>query len=146
MFHGMREEIAIAEHEILKLDHIAVAVRDLEEAIAYLRDTLGMETIHIEEVPGQKARIGFIPLGNTNLELVQPTEPASGLAKFIEQRGEGLHHICLEVRDILGSLKHCEEKGLALIDREPRVGAHNKRVAFLHPRSTKGILVELCQQ
>ena len=135
----------IAEHDSPRLDHIAIAVRNLEEAITYFRDALGLTTTHTEEVPGQGARVGFIPLGDTNLELVQPTSSDGGLARFVEQRGEGLHHICLEVQDIRESLRRFQEKRVPLIDREPRPGAHGKQVAFLHPKGGKGVLIELSQ-
>ena len=117
----------------------------MEESIIYFRDALGLITTHTEEVPNQGARVGFIPLGDTNLELVQPVSSDSGLARFIEQRGEGLHHICLEVEDILESLKSYQEKGVPLIDKQPRPGAHHKQVAFLHPKGGKGVLIELSQ-
>lgn len=135
----------IVENESPRLDHIALAVKDLEEARVYFRDTLGLTVTHTEEVPGQGARVGFIPLGDTNLELVQPTDPHSGLARFIEQRGEGLHHLCLEVKDIRESLRLFQEKGVPLIDKEPRPGARGKQVAFLHPKAGKGVLIELSQ-
>jgi methylmalonyl-CoA epimerase len=131
--------------QIEKLDHIAIAVKDLTEAIDFYQTTLGLPISGVEEIPDQKAKVAFIPLGETNLELVQPTSNDTGLANFVERTGGGLHHICIEVKDIKAALQSYREKGIVLIDKEPRMGAHNKAIAFLHPKSTKGILIELCQ-
>jgi methylmalonyl-CoA epimerase len=131
--------------EILGLDHIAIAVKDLTEAIDFFEKSIGLQVSHIEDVPGQKAKVGFISLGESTLELVQPTSQDTGLAKFLDRTGGGLHHICLEVRNIVGALKWYKDKGIELVDDQPRIGAHNKKIAFLHPKSTKGVLIELSQ-
>jgi len=131
--------------EILRLDHIAIAVKDLAGAIDLFQNLMGLQVSQIEDVPEQKAKVGFIPLGETKLELVQPTTQDTALAKFLDRTGGGLHHICLEVQNIVAALKWYKDKGIELIDTEPRTGAHNKKIAFLHPKSTKGVLIELCQ-
>jgi methylmalonyl-CoA epimerase len=131
--------------EISRLDHIAIAVKDLEEAIDFFQKSVGLQVSHIEDILDQKAKVGFIPLGETNLELVQPTSQDTGLAKFLDRTGGGLHHICLEVKNIVEALKLYKDSGIELIDDQPRTGAHNKKIAFLHPKSTKGVLIELCQ-
>jgi len=128
-----------------KVDHIAIAVKDLTEALRFYQDTLGLMVSEIEEIPDQKAKVAFISLGGTNLELVQPTTEDSGLSRFLERSGEGLHHICLAVKDIRQALREYKDRGLILIDEEPRVGAHKKLIAFLHPKTTRGVLLELCQ-
>jgi methylmalonyl-CoA/ethylmalonyl-CoA epimerase len=131
---------------ITKVDHIAIAVSDLDAALKTLKDCFGIEAEHVEEVPSQKVKVGFVPLGDTRLELVQPTAEDSSTAKFIASRGEGLHHIALGTDDVTSALKKVEESGARLIDKEPRPGAHGTRVGFVHPKSTFGAMIELVEQ
>lgn len=130
---------------INKVDHIAIAVADLDSALKTLKDCFGVEANHIEEVPSQKVKVGFIQLGDTRLELVQPTSEDSSTAKFIATRGEGLHHIALGTTDVAACLKQAAGAGARLIDSEPRPGAHGTKVAFVHPKSTFGTLIELVE-
>ena len=130
---------------IKKIDHIAVAVRDVEKAAKFYQEVLGLELGGVEEVEGMDVKVGFIPIGDTRIELVQPLDPTSGLAKFIEKKGEGIHHICYEVDDIQESLATYKERGARLIDETPRKGAHHSLVGFIHPKSTGGVLTELTQ-
>jgi len=120
-------------------------VKNMEGALAFYRDILGIQPSHIEDYPPDKLRTAFLPLGGSDIELMEPTSPESPVAKFLEKRGEGIHHISLEVDDIRAELKKLEARGVALIDQEPRRGAHST-VAFVHPRSTGGILIELSQK
>lgn len=128
-----------------KVDHIGVAVSGLEEAIDFYTKMLGKGPEHIEEVADQKVRAAFFAVGETNLELLFPTSPESPIAKHLEKRGPGIHHICLEVRDIDARLAELKAKGVKLVDEVPRMGAHGKRIAFVHPKSTGGVLVELSE-
>ncbi len=130
---------------IKKIDHIAVAVKDVEKAAEFYEKVLGLELGGIEEVEGMDVKVGFLPVGDTRIELVQPLDPASGLAKFIEKRGEGIHHICYEVENVEEALKTCKARGAQLIDEAPRKGAHNTLVGFIHPKSTGGVLTELTE-
>ena len=130
---------------IKKIDHIAIAVSDLDAALKTLKEAFGVEADHIEEVPSQKVKVGFVPLGDTRLELVQPTSEDSSTAKFIATRGEGLHHIALGTDDVAVALKTCAGSGARLIDAEPRPGAHGTKVGFVHPKSTFGTLIELVE-
>ena len=130
-----------------KVDHVAIAVPDLEEAISLYKNLLGKDPDHIEEVEDQKVRAAFFAIGETKLELLFPTDPASPISKFLEQkkgRG-GLHHICIEVDDLEGHLKKLKSQGVPLIDEEPKIGAHGKKVAFVHPKATNGVLIELSE-
>jgi methylmalonyl-CoA/ethylmalonyl-CoA epimerase len=128
-----------------KINHIGIAVKDLDEAIAFYRK-LGLEVEGTETVESQKVKVAFIPVGDTRIELLAATDDESPIAKFIEKRGEGIQHLAFSVSDILSELKNAESEGIRLIDKEPRVGAHNSKIAFLHPKSTNGVLVELCQE
>ena len=128
-----------------KIDHIAIVVRSIEEALKVYRDALGLPLAHVQEVPEQQVRIAFLPVGDCEIELVEPTAADSGVARFLEKRGEGLHHICFEVEDIEAALQDLAAKGVRLIDRQPRQGAIG-RVAFLHPKSAHGVLIELCER
>ncbi|MDH5691145.1 MAG: methylmalonyl-CoA epimerase [Candidatus Bathyarchaeota archaeon] len=131
---------------IKKINHIGVAVKDLNEAIKFYEENLGLEIEGIEEVKEQKVKVAFIPVGESRIELLQSTDPDGPVAKFIGKRGEGIHHISLEVDHIEDFLQKLKEKGVQLIDEKPRVGAHGMKVAFLHPRSAKGVLLELCEK
>lgn len=128
-----------------KISHIGIAVKSLEEAIPLYRDVYGLELEGIEEVPGEKVRVAFFPLGETRLELLEPTSPESPIAKFIEKRGEGIHHIAYEVDQLEEKLSQFKENGIQLIHEQPKPGAHNMLIAFAHPKATGGVLTEFCE-
>ena len=130
---------------IRKLDHIGIAVKDLAHAVETYTKGLGLTCDHEETVEDQQVRTAFLPVGDTHLELLESTSPGGPIGRFLEKRGEGIHHICLEVADIRASLEACRRAGMRLIDEEPRRGAHGKWVAFVHPGSTHGVLLELSQ-
>jgi methylmalonyl-CoA/ethylmalonyl-CoA epimerase len=127
-----------------KIDHIGVAVKSIEEALMFY-EALGVKPYHFEEVESQKVKTAFIKVGDTNIELLEATSETSPIAKFIEKKGEGIHHICYEVEDVAEELEKLKKEGIQLIDNEPKPGAHGKIVAFVHPKSTKGVLTELAQ-
>lgn len=129
--------------KITKINHIAILVSDLESPLNFWRDALGLELTQVEEIPSEQARIAFLPTGDSEIELVQPTTDDSGLARYLEKRGPGMHHICLEVDDIDGMLAQLKEKGIQLINEEAKVGSDGRRYAFVHPKSTSGVMVEL---
>ena len=134
------------------LDHIGIAVADLDQALAFYRDALGLEIEAPEDVASQRVRAHFIPLGNpaeqtgARLELLEATDPSSPIAKYLEKRGPGLHHITLRVDDIAAALARLKAHGVRLIDEAPRPGAHGALVAFIHPASAHGVLVELTER
>ncbi len=128
-----------------RLDHIGIAVGDLGEALAFYRDTLGLEIEAPEEVAAQLVRAHFIPVGEAALELLEATAPDSPIAKYVQKRGPGLHHITLRVDDIHEALRRLKARGARLIDEEPRHGAQGSLVAFIHPSAAHGVLVELKQ-
>jgi len=130
---------------IKKINHIAIAVNNLEEAARFYQTVMGLTLSGIEVVTAQKTKVGFFKIGEPNIELVQPAEPDSPLVKFLETKGQGIHHICLEVDDIEAEVKTFLEKGATMVDQKPRPGAHNTRVAFVHPKSSGGVLIELCE-
>jgi len=130
---------------IKKIDHIGIVVHDIEEARRVYEEALGLEVTHIQEVPEQQVRIAFLPVGESEVELVEPTTADSGVARFLEKRGEGIHHICFQVDDIEAALERLRAQGVILIDRRPRQGARG-RVAFVHPKSMHGVLVELVER
>jgi methylmalonyl-CoA/ethylmalonyl-CoA epimerase len=127
------------------LDHIGIAVKDLQPALAFYRDALGLEIEAPEEVPSQHVRAYFIPVGEPRLELLEATATESPIAKYIEKRGPGLHHITLRVPDLRAALAALKERGAQLIDEEPRPGTEGSLIAFVHPSATGGVLVELKQ-
>jgi methylmalonyl-CoA/ethylmalonyl-CoA epimerase len=127
------------------LDHIGIAVGDLGQALAFYRDALGLEIEPPEEVASQRVRAHFIPVGESTLELLEPTSPESPIARYTEKRGPGIHHIALRVDDIHAVVQRLKEHGIRLIDNEPRLGAEGALIAFVHPASTHGVLVELTQ-
>lgn len=131
---------------IKKIDHIGIAVNNLEEAIKIWRDSLGLVFAGIEVVETQKVKTAFFPVGEAMIELLEPTDQDSPIASFLEKRGQGIHHIAFYTDDIKGDLKKLSDAGIVLIDNLPRRGAHGKLIAFLHPKSTGGILIELCQK
>jgi methylmalonyl-CoA/ethylmalonyl-CoA epimerase len=128
-----------------RLDHIGIAVKDLERAVATYARGLGLEAVHRETVADQAVNTAFLPLGETRLELLESTSPDGPIGRFVARRGEGIHHLCFAVDDIRAALERCKAAGMVLIDQEPRVGAHDTWVAFVHPRSTHGVLIELSQ-
>jgi methylmalonyl-CoA/ethylmalonyl-CoA epimerase len=128
-----------------KINHIAIAVNNIEEAAKFYKNVLGLTLTGIEVVTAQKTKVGFFKIGESNIELVQPAEPDSPVAKFLETKGQGIHHICFEVDDIETEVKVFLEKGATMIDQKPRRGAHNTKVAFVHPKSSGGVLIELCE-
>ncbi len=127
------------------LDHVAIVVRDLEAAIRLYRDKLGLELTQVEEVPEQSVTTAIYGHGMGRVELISPTTKDSGVARYLEKRGEGLHHICLEVEDIEAAMAALREAGAPLIDQTPKPGAGGARVAFVHPKGTHGVLTELRQ-
>lgn len=116
-----------------------------EETVKFYESVLGLNLAGIEVVPAQKTKAGFLKIGDLNIELVQPSEKDSSLAKFLESKGQGIHHICFEVDDIEMTVKTFLEKGATMVDEKPRPGAHNTRVAFIHPKSSSGVLIEICE-
>ncbi|MEW5829453.1 MAG: methylmalonyl-CoA epimerase [Chloroflexota bacterium] len=130
---------------IKSINHVAVVVDDMERALSFWRDALGLDLHELRDVPAEKSQIAFLPLENSELELVVPTTGDSGIAKYLSKRGPGMHHICLEVDDIEAMLARLKSRGVRLINEEPRTGADGKRYAFIHPESASGVLVELYQ-
>ena len=130
----------------LRISHIAIAVADLETARKAFETLVGNKVELVEEVPDQKVRVGMLPVGESRLELAGPTDPSSTIATFIEKRGEGVHHICFEVDDIRAELARLKSAGFQLIDNQPRLGADGHLIAFIHPRTTGGVLVELSEK
>jgi methylmalonyl-CoA/ethylmalonyl-CoA epimerase len=128
---------------IKKIEHIGIAVKEIDEAIRAFRDLLGIPLGRTYESEYTKAKMAFFPLGESSLELIQPTDPASVMAKFLEKRGEGIHHICVGVENIEEALRLLEARGAELIDRKPRETQDQRRIAFVNPRSTNGVLIEL---
>ena len=128
------------------LDHIGIAVGDLGQALAFYRDALGLEVEPPEEVPSQGVRVHFVPVGEATIELIEPTSPDSPIARFIDTRGPGVHHVTLRVDDLCDVLARLRERGIRLIDQQPRAGAEGALIAFVHPASTHGVLVELKQR
>lgn len=130
--------------KINKVNHVAIAVADLDAALTFWRDALGLTLDHVEDVPSQKAAVAFMPIGDTEVELVKPTAEDTGVAKFIAERGGGMHHLCFEVDDIEGMLAQLKGKGVRLINETP-LELPGRKMAFIHPKSTNGVLVELYQ-
>lgn len=131
-----------------RIDHVAIIVHNIEQALGFYRDTLGIIPSEIKEVPTEQVRIAFLPMGGpggSEIELLEPTTPDSSLAKFLEKRGEGMHHICLEVDDIHAALQEMREKGAPVLDTQPRIAAEGRAI-FLHPKGTNGVLLELIEK
>jgi len=128
---------------IKRINHVALLVDDIEQALEFWRDVLGLELAHVEDAPDQGSIVAFLSTGDQEIELVKPTTESSGIARYLERRGPGLHHICLEVDDIQECLAQLKAAGVRLINPEPTVGTGGKLVAFIHPASTHGVLVEL---
>lgn len=133
-----------AEHRLGRIDHVALVVRDLDAALGFWRDLLGLPVAGTQAVPDDHVRIAFLPIGESRLELLEPTDQGTGVARFLASRGEGFHHICFEVPHLAGTLTRLAIEGVELIDSTPRRGAEGP-VAFLHPRSCHGLLVELIE-
>ena len=130
---------------VKSINHVAVVVDDMEKALFFWRDSLGMELHEMRDVLAEKSQVAFLPLAGSEVELVMPTNDDSGIAKYLAKRGPGMHHICLEVDDIVGMLAQLRTKGIRLINEEPRTSVDGKKYAFIHPESTSGVLVELYQ-
>lgn len=128
---------------IKRIDHIALIVENVQEALSLWQDMLGLDVRGIKDLPGEAAQVAFLPVGSSEVELVKPTTVDSGLAKYLEKYGPGMHHICLEVDDIHGMLDQLKEKGVRLVDETPKVGDDGKMYAFMHPKATFGVLIEL---
>jgi methylmalonyl-CoA/ethylmalonyl-CoA epimerase len=131
---------------ISNIEHIGIAVKNLEESIRYYENVLGLKCYRIEEVKDQKVKTAFFKIGDTKIELLEAVGNNGPISKFIEKRGEGVHHIAFAVKDIKQSLKEAKLSGIELINQEPETGAENLQVAFLHPKSTFGVLTEFCEQ
>lgn len=131
---------------VKKIDHIGIAVRDLNEAIKFYQEVLGLKVTEIEEVPDQKVRVAFLPTGDSEVELLESTSPDGPIARFIEKNGEGVQHIAFRVDNLEEKLAELKSKGVRLIDEKPRRGAGGAMIAFLHPKSTFGTLVEICER
>ena len=129
-----------------KIDHIGIAVDDIEESLAFYRDQLGLSVGGFEEVPEQKVKVAFMQIGESRIELLQSTTPDGPVAKFIEKRGQGIQHIAIGVDNIEKELESLKSKGARLIDEQPRIGAGGAKIAFVHPKSSSGVLLELCQR
>jgi methylmalonyl-CoA/ethylmalonyl-CoA epimerase len=129
-----------------KIDHLGIAVFSIEKALPFYQGPLGLTVIHEEIIPDQKVRAVFLQVGESTIELLEPTDAESPIARFIEKRGEGIHHVAYQVTDIRAKLKEAKEAGIRLIDEEPRAGGHGKLIAFLHPKDTHGVLTEYCQR
>jgi methylmalonyl-CoA epimerase len=127
------------------IDHVGIAVKSIDEAKKFWVDTLGLKLSHIEEMPEQKVRVAILKAGETTIELLEPTSPDSPVQRFIEKRGEGLHHLTLETDKLAERLQELKNANVALINEQPRTGAGGASIAFLHPKSAHGVLVELCE-
>jgi methylmalonyl-CoA/ethylmalonyl-CoA epimerase len=128
---------------IKRIDHVAIVIEDIEPSLSFWRDALGLHVAHIEDIPAEQSQIVFLPLGSSEIELVKPTTGDSGLARYLEKRGPGMHHICLEVDDIQAMMSQLKSKGIQMIQETPSVGLGGRKYAFIHPKSSFGVLVEL---
>jgi len=128
-----------------QIDHIAVVVQDMEAALKVYRDALGLPLARLEDVPAEGVKVAFLPMpeGDGEVELVQPTDEESGIARFLAKRGQGIHHICFRVDDIQAAMDHVTANGLQVIENEPRVGSQGQKYVFIHPKSAHGVLIEL---
>jgi methylmalonyl-CoA/ethylmalonyl-CoA epimerase len=129
--------------KVKRIDHIAILVEDLDEALSFWRDTLGVDLTFVEDLPEEHAKVAFLPVGESDVELIKPTTEDSGLAKYLAKHGPGLHHICLEVEDIEGILDELKEQSVQLINETPLTGSSGERYAFIHPKGAYGVLIEL---
>ena len=131
--------------KVKQINHVAIVVQDIDSSLSFWRDALGIEMHELRDVPAEKSKVAFLPIAGSEIELVQPTSDDSGIAKYLAKRGQGMHHVCLEVDDIDGMLAQLSAKGVRLINEQPRTAADGKRYAFVHPESAGGVLVELYQ-
>lgn len=129
----------------MKINHLGIATKGIKEALGFWSDALGLENVHTETVEDQKVRVAMLPIGESRIELLEPTSDDSPISKFLEKRGGGIHHIAVEVDDIEASLAKLKAQGMQLIDEKPRIGAEGCLVAFVHPSSANGVLLELVQ-
>ena len=130
---------------IIRINHIAILVNDIDEALGFWNKSLGLQLSHVEDVPDQESLVAFLPIGDAEVELVKPTSENSGVARYLKKRGAGMHHICFEVDDIDSCLQMLKDQDIRLINEEAIIGTGGKRIAFVHPESTHGVLVELYQ-
>lgn len=130
----------------MKIDHLGIATGGIDNALKFWEDALGLENVHVEEVEDQKVRVAMLPIGESRIELLEPTSEDSPISGFLEKRGGGIHHIAVEVADIRKALEKMKAEGMRLIDEEPRIGAEGCLIAFVHPKSTNGVLLELVQK
>lgn len=131
---------------VKKVDHIGIAVKNLEETLKFYEEVLGIKSVGTEIVEEQKVKVAFLPIEDTEIELLESTEEDGPIAKFIEKRGEGIQHIAYKVDNIEKAIEELKAKGVRMIDERPRYGAGGARIAFLHPKSTFGVLIELCER
>jgi methylmalonyl-CoA/ethylmalonyl-CoA epimerase len=131
--------------KINQINHVAIVVEDIDDSLAFWRDALGIELHELRDVPAEKSKVAFLPVAGGEIELVQPTTNDSGIAKYLDKRGQGLHHVCLEVDDIDAMLIQLKAHGVRMINEQPRTTSDGKRYAFVHPESASGVLVELYQ-
>lgn len=145
---GSRSASLLADHELdmeMKIEHIGIATHRIDDALDFWRDALGLQVVETEEVGEQGVRVAMLPVGEPRIELLEPTTPSSPIAKFLEKRGAGIHHIAVRVADIHATLGRLKERGTRLIDETPRVGAGGCLVAFIHPTAAGGVLLELVE-
>lgn len=128
-----------------KIAHIGIAVHNIDDSLSFYKDLLGLTLENIEEVKSEQVKVAFLKIGESRIELLEPISQESPIAKYLEKKGEGIHHIALEVNDIDKRLHHLKTEGIRLINEQPKKGSNNSQIAFLHPKSTNGVLVELCQ-
>ncbi len=131
---------------ITRIDHIGIAVQEINDALSFFQDALGMKLDRVESAEEGRTDIAFLPVGTSDIELVKPNDADSGLSKFLAKRGEGIHHICLEVDDIAAALDRLRERGVQLIDEQPRQNERGQKYAFVHPKSAHGVLIELYEK
>lgn len=131
--------------QLSHIEHIGIAVKNLNDSIAYYEKAFGLKCYNIEEVKEQKVKTAFFMVGQTKIELLESTDPEGPIGKFIEKKGEGIHHLAFAVKNLEGALQEVEQNGVTLIDKTPRKGAEGLDIAFLHPKSTFGVLTELCE-
>ncbi len=131
--------------KILRISHLGIACEGLDKPEDMLNRLFGMSRVHVEEVPEQKVKTSFYPVGETTLEYLESTEPEGPVGKFLEKKGPGVHHVAFEVEDVDAAVAELLEKGVRMIDKTPRKGAHGNRIAFIHPAETQGVLIEICQ-
>ncbi len=131
--------------KVTHIEHIGIAVENMEESIKYYENVLGLKCYSVEEIKDQNVKTAFFKVGQTKIELLETTNPEGPIGKFIQKKGEGIHHIAFHVNDLSSALREAENNGIRLIDNNPRIGAEGLNIAFLHPKSTNGVLTELCE-